>query len=74
MQWWSWLQVGGLGGAWRGLLRGAEVRRGSLLPPTWLLLLLLLLAVASHSLLAIRRHLLLLGILHPAHANLAPSL
>lgn len=37
-------------------MRGAEVRRGSLLPP--LLLLLLLLAVPNHPLLAIWHHLL----------------
>lgn len=51
---WSRLQVRALGRAWRGLLRGAEVRRGSLLPR----LLLLLLAVTPHPLLAIWRHLL----------------
>lgn len=50
---WSRLQVRALGRAWRGLLRGAEVRRGSLLPR-----LLLLLAVTPHPLLTIWRHLL----------------
>lgn len=57
------MHVGALGGAWRGLLRWAEIWRGPWLPRLLLLLLLglllwLLLAVAPHSLLSIWWHLL----------------